>query len=344
MLQVDMKSVLFIPSRWLLYCCTVPAIWWIIAHISSYTLRRKLYVVWLNVVMLLAGGLATIPHLSWGHKVCTWRRQMRVVRVCRDFSTRVTTGPGYLHPVSALTPILPQVFWMFISCVPFPELCFHMWRMISDAIEALPPSNSTSALPLHFMRCYGQFSYQFFPAIYFVAFDGCVPVHVTEPLWAICDWCLKMVMTSSLMEANFVSIEQRRAQAIAGREVMCRAANIKELSSAIARKGARLLCTLLSCYLFPLSKELSSAIMRAFYTVLEFGYLNFQVFHPVKYQTCTEHCLGCVLSVPVQTMLAQQSRTSCHLAVVAAERELTLCPCAVQTTSWPRFRTSCARR
>jgi hypothetical protein len=68
LIQVDMKSVLYVPSRWVLYCCTMPAIWWILAHISTYSTRRKLYVLWLNWVMLIAGGLATIPWISWGHK------------------------------------------------------------------------------------------------------------------------------------------------------------------------------------------------------------------------------------------------------------------------------------
>lgn len=68
----SMKSLLYIPTRWTLYALTMPGIWTILSHISEYPDRRKLYVLWLNAVMLVAGGLATIPQLSWGHK-CTLR-------------------------------------------------------------------------------------------------------------------------------------------------------------------------------------------------------------------------------------------------------------------------------
>lgn len=148
---------------------TVSLCRWILSHISAYSVRRRIYVLWLNSVMLVAGGLATIPCISWGHKV----------------------------------------YWMVISCVPFPELCYHIWRMLSDAIESSEPlSDRFSLSGLYFVRVFGQFSYQLFPAIYFAAYDGCLPLYVSEPLWSICDWCLKMCMTSSLMEAEFFTVAQ----------------------------------------------------------------------------------------------------------------------------------------
>lgn len=85
--QHDMNSIIFIPIRWSLYFTTVPAIWWILAHGSHYTLRRKLYVQFLMIVTLAAGGIATLPSLRWGHKM----------------------------------------YWMTLACVPFPEICFHLW-------------------------------------------------------------------------------------------------------------------------------------------------------------------------------------------------------------------------
>lgn len=119
--------------------------------------------------MLVAGGLATIPCISWGHKV----------------------------------------YWMMISCMPFPELCYHIWRMLSDAIESSEPLSGRFSLSgLYFVRVFGQFCYQLFPAIYFAAYDGCLPLYVSEPLWSVCDWCLKMCMTSSLMEAEFFTVAQ----------------------------------------------------------------------------------------------------------------------------------------
>lgn len=92
-LETDMKAVLYMPLRWTLYSLTMPAIWWVLYRVSSYTPQRVLYVLWLNWVMLIAGGLATIPYLAWGHKV----------------------------------------YWMVLSCVPFPELCFHLWCAHSQA-------------------------------------------------------------------------------------------------------------------------------------------------------------------------------------------------------------------
>ena len=99
-------------------------------------------------------------------------------------------------------------YWMTLSCVPFPELCFHLWQMTTDAMNSYPDMSTPTSL--QFIRIFGQFCYQFFPAIYFASFDGCISLAVAEPLWAICDWSFKMVMTSSLMEANFYTTAQRR--------------------------------------------------------------------------------------------------------------------------------------
>jgi hypothetical protein len=50
-----------------------PAIILILAQISDYTNKQKLYLIFLNEVMLVAGGLATIPELSWSWK-SEWKR------------------------------------------------------------------------------------------------------------------------------------------------------------------------------------------------------------------------------------------------------------------------------
>lgn len=86
-IRPDVNTVLFVPIRWTLYLTTIPAIWWILSHGSNYTIRRKIYIYFLMVVILVSGGLATIPTLSWGHKM----------------------------------------YWMSVACVPFPEVCFHLW-------------------------------------------------------------------------------------------------------------------------------------------------------------------------------------------------------------------------
>lgn len=83
----DVNTVIFLPIRWTLYLATVPAIWWILAHGSHYTLQRKVYVHYLMLVTLVSGGIATVPSLRWGHKM----------------------------------------YWMVLACVPFPEICFHLW-------------------------------------------------------------------------------------------------------------------------------------------------------------------------------------------------------------------------
>jgi hypothetical protein len=90
-IESDVRAMLFIPSRWTLNLATMPAIWCILSHGSSYNFRQKLYVIWLNLVLLAASGLATIPGLSWGHKT----------------------------------------YWMAISCAPIPEIFFHTWCVTS---------------------------------------------------------------------------------------------------------------------------------------------------------------------------------------------------------------------
>lgn len=58
----------YVPQRWLLYCFTAPAIIYILCQISDYSPRMRLWVILLNVFMLAAGGLATVPWISWPHK------------------------------------------------------------------------------------------------------------------------------------------------------------------------------------------------------------------------------------------------------------------------------------
>eukprot|EP00892_Ulva_mutabilis_P012841 jgi/Ulvmu1/992/UM103_0019.1 len=194
-IRLGVNTVLFLPIRWILYLTTIPAIWWILSHGSHYTLRRKIYIYFLMVVTLLSGGIATVPSLSWGHKM----------------------------------------YWMTLACVPFPEVCFHLWSMLSDAIDALDVT-FTSPRALYFLRIYSLFSFQAFPAIYFAAFDGVLSLAVSESLWALSDWALKMVMTSSLMEANFMTIEQRRDRSRRRLKERMRMSNILNLTSAIEAK------------------------------------------------------------------------------------------------------------
>ena len=114
----------------------------------------------------------------------------------------------------------------------------HAFRaMLTDAIETLDVA-FTSPLSLYFLRVYSIFSFQAFPAIYFAAFDGVLPLAVSESLWATSDWALKMVMTSSLMEANFMTIEQRRDRTRRRHKERMRMRHILNLTSAIEAKGA----------------------------------------------------------------------------------------------------------
>lgn len=96
--HIDARGTLFLPLRWALYCLNLPALWTIFGHMSTYSVPRKLYVLWLNWVMLIGGAIATLPHLAWGHKA----------------------------------------YWMAVSCAPFPEIMYHLWRMITDTIDFVP--------------------------------------------------------------------------------------------------------------------------------------------------------------------------------------------------------------
>ena len=64
-IQLDKGSCLFIPQRWLLYMFTVPRLNYIQMALSE-TVDSAVYlrVLGLNMVMILSGGLATIPWIS----------------------------------------------------------------------------------------------------------------------------------------------------------------------------------------------------------------------------------------------------------------------------------------
>lgn len=109
--------------------------------------------------------------------------------------------------------------------------------MLTDAINTLD-ADSPTPRSLYFLRIYSLFSFQAFPAIYFAAFDGVLPLAASESIWALSDWALKMVITSSLMEINFMTIEQRRDWARRRQKDRARMRNILSLTSAIEAKGA----------------------------------------------------------------------------------------------------------
>jgi hypothetical protein len=108
--------------------------------------------------------------------------------------------------------------------------------MFSQALEAVE-EESVSWRALGSLRLFALLSYQVFPAIYFAAFDGVLPPSVTEPLWTLCDWCLKMALTSSLMEANFYTTAQRRERAHRIQKDLERMKNISNLTAAVEAKG-----------------------------------------------------------------------------------------------------------
>ncbi|GIM02469.1 hypothetical protein Vretimale_7317, partial [Volvox reticuliferus] len=121
-----------------------------------------------------------------------------------------------------------------MSCVPFPSILVHMWRMVSSAVdETMDP---TSKRAIKFIRLFSITTWNLFPFVYFAAIDGALSLEVSEPLWAALDWLTKMVYSSSLMEANFFTIAQRREFAVRAIEEANRLATIQQLSTAIERK------------------------------------------------------------------------------------------------------------
>ena len=37
-----------------------------------------------------------------------------------------------------LPPPPPAVFWYVMSCIPFPSILVHMWRMVTSAVDETP--------------------------------------------------------------------------------------------------------------------------------------------------------------------------------------------------------------
>ena len=79
MVMLAWRACRYIPQRWTLYVFTAPAIIFILSQISDYPPRMRLWVISLNVFMLAAGGLGTIPWMTWPHKgggTLMWRRKV----------------------------------------------------------------------------------------------------------------------------------------------------------------------------------------------------------------------------------------------------------------------------
>eukprot|EP00798_Chlamydomonas_sp_ICE-L_P018023 gene18023-24435_t len=191
-IQVDVNSCLYIPQRWLLYCYTAPAIITILAKISNYSNRQLIWVIFIFEIMLIAGGIGTIPWISWNEKV----------------------------------------FFYIITNLPFPEILLHMWRMVTSAINEADPSSVRFLL---FMAVFTEVTWIIFPIVYYASIAG-MPLYLSEPLWSLTDWLTKFVFASSLMEANFFTLAQRRAETMKRVEDGHRSATILQLTKAIERK------------------------------------------------------------------------------------------------------------
>lgn len=191
-IMVDVNSCLYIPQRWLLYCFTAPAIITILAKISNYTNRQLIWVIFIFEVMLITGGIGTIPWISWNEKV----------------------------------------FWYIVTNLPFPEILLHMWRMVTSATNEADPSSVRFLL---FMAVFTEVTWIIFPIVYYAAIAG-MPLYLSEPMWSLTDWLTKFVFASSLMEANFFTLAQRRAEMMKRVEEGHRSATILQLTKAIERK------------------------------------------------------------------------------------------------------------
>ena len=68
----------YIPQRWILYIFTVPHMMYLLSQMSDYTTWQWLVVVLHNVVMLAAGGVATVPWLpsTWKGNANAWAMQV----------------------------------------------------------------------------------------------------------------------------------------------------------------------------------------------------------------------------------------------------------------------------
>ena len=62
------RPLRYIPQRWILYIFTVPHMMYLLSQMSDYTTWQWLVVVLQNMVMLAAGGIATVPGLPWNWK------------------------------------------------------------------------------------------------------------------------------------------------------------------------------------------------------------------------------------------------------------------------------------
>ena len=104
--QIDTGHCLYIPQRWLLYCFTAPHIIEIQSKMSDYSVQMRRYVIFLNMIMLVAGGVATVPWMAWHWKVILY----------------------------------------VISAAPFPHINLHMWNMFTAAIHGAKSPESKRSI------------------------------------------------------------------------------------------------------------------------------------------------------------------------------------------------------
>lgn len=109
---------------------------------------------------------------------------------------------------------MPQVFWMVLSCVPYPETLVHMWRMLSEPIKqyADEPIMTDLCGSLAAMRAIAVGLHSVFPVLYFAMADGILPPGVGMAVWVLAEHVMKITITMAMLDGSIGSLKEHRAQ------------------------------------------------------------------------------------------------------------------------------------
>ncbi|KAL6761671.1 chlamyopsin-5 [Haematococcus lacustris] len=146
-----------------------------------------------------------------------------------DFVMILLGGIAQVAPTRSLCIIL---YILAVAC--FAVVIYSMWRMFDASLAEA--RNDGSRLSLLVLRFYTVGLWFTFPIIFLLVKGGFLTLNQEEWAWSVADFLGKVMFSSSLLQGNFLTIEQRRLIAMRIVEEGNRVQVIQELKDLVEQK------------------------------------------------------------------------------------------------------------
>ncbi|GFH12211.1 uncharacterized protein HaLaN_07851, partial [Haematococcus lacustris] len=146
-----------------------------------------------------------------------------------DFVMILLGGIAQIAPTRSLCIIL---YILAVAC--FAVVIYSMWRMFDASLAEA--RNDGSRLSLLVLRFYTVGLWFTFPIIFLLVKGGFLTLNQEEWAWSVADFLGKVMFSSSLLQGNFLTIEQRRLIAMRIVEEGNRVQVIQELKDLVEQK------------------------------------------------------------------------------------------------------------